>query len=47
LLKDIPVSYETNGGLELVFGLEPILELTPRKANALQINFVSARLISL
>jgi hypothetical protein len=42
LLKAMPVSYETSSGLEFVFGLEPILELTPRKATALQINFVSA-----
>jgi hypothetical protein len=42
LLKAIPVSYETNGGLELVFGLEPILKLTPRQTTALQKNFVSA-----
>jgi len=42
LLKAIPVSYETSGGSELVFGLEPILKLTAWKATALQINFVSA-----
>ena len=42
MLKAIPVSYETSSGSEFVFGLEPILKLTPRKATALQINFVSA-----
>jgi hypothetical protein len=42
LLKAIPVSREKSRLLELVFGLEPILKLTPRQATALQKNFVSA-----
>jgi hypothetical protein len=41
-LKAIPVSFEKSRLLELVFGLEPILKLTPRQAAALQINFVGA-----
>jgi hypothetical protein len=42
LLKAIPVSCENSRPLELVFGLEPILKLTPWQAAAFQINFVSA-----
>src|ERR1700686_5182974 len=42
LPKAIPVWCETSRVLDLVFGLEPILKLTPRQAAALQINFVSA-----
>jgi hypothetical protein len=41
LLKAISVSCENSRPLELVFGLEPILKLTPRQAAAFQINFVS------
>ena len=42
LLKAIPVSCEKSRLLELVFGLDPILKLTPRQATALQKNLVSA-----
>jgi hypothetical protein len=38
----IPLSREKSLVLELVFGLQPILQLTPWEAAALQKNFVSA-----
>jgi hypothetical protein len=42
LSKAIPASCENSRPLELVFGLELILKLTPGQAAAFQINFVSA-----